>query len=292
MKSIRIILALMLLVCVNSAYAQRAKIKTIKGEYTYTVPSNVSMDEAVHTAIERAKIEALEKEYGTVMSQSISTVMHSSNGRSDSDMLLMAQSQVKGEWLETIGEPEVERSFEQDMLIIHVKITGRARELKSHKLDLQTKILRNTTELVGESNQFTDGDKFYLYLRSPLSGYLAVYMEEDATQQVYCLLPYLHSNNATEKIEANKDYIFFKKQGGMDTITDEYELCTEGSVDYETIYIVFSPNPFYRANAQVSDDRTVPMQLSHQNFMAWLMKNEAEDKDFLVVRKHIEVRKK
>lgn len=290
MKSIRIILMLVLVASANLALAQ--KIKTIKGEYTYYAPSNVSLDEAKHTAVEKAKIEALSKEFGSIVSQSTSTVMQTSNGKSNSQMLTLAESQVKGEWIETVGDPEIKVSFEQDMLVINVKITGKARELKQHKLDLQVKILRNTTDLVGESDVFTDEDRFYIYFRSPLSGYVAVYMEEDATQMVSCLLPYMHSNEGAHKVEANTDYVFFKKESGFDTITDEYNLYTDKGVEYETIYVVFSPNPFYKANANVSQDKSVPMQLKHQEFMEWLMKNEVEDKDLIVTRKHIEIRKK
>lgn len=290
MKSIRIILMLVLFVSANVAHAQ--KIKTIKGEYTYYAPSNVSLDEAKHTAVEKAKIEALAKEFGTIVSQSTSTVMQSANGKSSSQMLTLAESQVKGEWIETVGNPEIKVSFEQDMLVINVKVTGKARELKQHTLDLQVKVLRNTVDLVGESSVFTDEDRFYIYFRSPLAGYVAIYMEEDATQMVSCLLPYMHSNEGSHKVEANTDYVFFKKESGFDTITDEYNLFTDKSVDYETIYIIFSPNPFYKANANASQDISAPMQLSHQSFMEWLMRNEVQDKDLTVTRKHIEIRKK
>lgn len=274
----------------RTGFAQ--KIVTVTGEEVYYAPSNVSLDEARHTAIERAKIKALAEKFGTIVSQSTSTVMKSSNGQTDSRMLTMGGSQVKGEWVETVGEPEVNITYEQGMLVISVKVTGRAREMKPNDLDLQVKILRNSLDHRAESEEFADGDTFYMYFRSPLAGYVTIYMEEESNQVVSCLLPYISSNEPSVKVEANTDYTFFYPKDVYDVVTDQYILYSNHSIDYETIYLVFSPNRFYKANAQAAQTPGVPLQLSHDDFMKWLLQNEARDKDMTVVRKNIMVRKK
>lgn len=275
---------------VRTGFAQ--KIVTVTGEEVYYAPSNVSLDEARHTAIERAKIKALAEKFGTIVSQSTSTVMKSSNGQTDSRMLTMGGSQVKGEWIETVGEPEVNITYEQGMLVISVKVTGRAREMKPNDLDLQVKVLRNSLDHRAESEEFADGDTFYMYFRSPLAGYVTIYMEEESNQVVSCLLPYISSNEPSVKVEANTDYTFFYPKDAYDVATDQYILYSNHSIDYETIYLVFSPNRFYKANAQAAQTPGVPLQLSHEDFMKWLLQNEARDKDMTVVRKNIMVKKK
>lgn len=274
----------------RTGFAQ--KIVTVTGEEVYYAPSNVSLDEARHTAIERAKIKALAEKFGTIVSQSTSTVMKSSNGQTDSRMLTMGGSQVKGEWIETVGEPEVNITYEQGMLVISVKVTGRAREMKPNDLDLQVKVLRNSLDHRAESEEFADGDTFYMYFRSPLAGYVTIYMEEESNQVVSCLLPYISSNEPSVKVEANTDYTFFYPKDAYDVATDQYILYSNHSIDYETIYLVFSPNRFYKANAQAAQTPGVPLQLSHEDFMKWLLQNEARDKDMTVVRKNIMVKKK
>lgn len=268
------------------------KIVTVHGEDTYYAPSNISLDEAKHTVLERAKLKALEAEFGTLVSQSTSTVSQSNNGQTDFRMLTMGGSQVKGEWVETVGEPEYDIKFEQGMFVVSVKVTGKARELKKNNIDLQVKVLKNSTDLREESDQFTDGDTFYMYFRSPISGYLTIYMEDEANQMVSCLLPYLASNEGSVKVEANQDYIFFAPKDSYDRITDQYILYSSHSVDYETIFVVFSPNQFYKANAQMSQTPDVPLQLSHDEFMSWLMRNDTNDKDMNVVRKNILIKRK
>ena len=45
------------------------RVKSIKGEYTYHVPENVTLDIAKQTALQRAKIQALADEFGTIVMQ-------------------------------------------------------------------------------------------------------------------------------------------------------------------------------------------------------------------------------
>lgn len=290
MKYLKFIVLIIFLGLQQQLFAQ--KLVKVIGEDTYVAPSNVSLDEAKHTALERAKIKALADEFGTIVSQSRSTVMEVANGSTDTRMTTLAGSQVKGEWIETIGEPEYKITYENNMLVVSVKVEGKARELKQHKLDLQTKVLKNSTDLRAESYEFTDGDNFYIYFRSPVSGYLTIYMEEESTQQVFCLLPYMSSTEGAVKIEQNKDYIFFKPLDAYDRITDTYILYSNHSIDYETIYIVFSPNTFYKANAKIAQTSNTPLQLSHDDFMRWLIENETTDRDLTVVRKNIMIKKK
>lgn len=50
------------------ALAQR--IEKVHIEYTYHAPENISLEEAKRIALERAKIQAIADEFGTIVSQS------------------------------------------------------------------------------------------------------------------------------------------------------------------------------------------------------------------------------
>lgn len=73
------------------------KIKTVDGEYTYIVPENINLDKAKHIALERLKIQLIEEEFGTTVSQANSTLVKNSNGKSDIDFISIGGSEVKGE---------------------------------------------------------------------------------------------------------------------------------------------------------------------------------------------------
>ena len=150
------------------------KIKTVEGEYMYHAPENVTIEQAKRTAVERAKIQALADEFGTIVSQSSTTSIANINGQSSTNVLVLSGSDVKGEWIEDLGEPKVQVNYEGDMLVVTAKVKGKAREILSAGVDFTSKILRNGKEDKFESDDFKNGDDLYLAFQTPAKGYLAV----------------------------------------------------------------------------------------------------------------------
>ena len=126
---VRALFIFSLLLSSLTVFAQ--KMKTVEGEYTYHAPENVTMEQAKRTALDRAMIQALADEFGTIVSQSNATRVENKNGQTDIDFLSIGGSEVKGEWIETIGEPQYNIRYEGDMLIVSVKVKGKAREIVS-----------------------------------------------------------------------------------------------------------------------------------------------------------------
>lgn len=254
------------------------KIEKVHGEYTYHVPDNISLEEGKRTALERAKIQAIADAFGTLVSQNNSSIVKNENGKSSVDFLSIGGSDVKGEWIETIGEPMFDIFYESNMLTIKVSIDGKAREIKNAAIDFEAKLLRNGTEEKYESNEFRNGDDLYLYFKSPINGYLAVYLLDENTQQVFCLLPYKSSGEPAYKIIHDKPYVFFSCQKAEDNPSevDEYTMTCEHSMEQNTICIVFSPNMFAKAFAE-DGNAGLPRQLSLKEFQKWLGKCKAND---------------
>lgn len=98
-----LLLAVIVPFMVGSLHAQ--EIRTVNAAYTYYVPETVSLTEAKHTALQRAKIQAIADEFGTAVSQVNATRVMNSSGNSSIDFMSVGNSDVKGEWIETIGEP-------------------------------------------------------------------------------------------------------------------------------------------------------------------------------------------
>lgn len=254
------------------------KIEKVHGEYTYHVPDNVSLEEGKRIALERTKIQALADAFGTLVSQNNSTIVKNENGKSSVDFLSIGGSDVKGEWIETIGDPKFDIFYESNMLTIKVSIDGKAREIKNAAIDLEAKLLRNGTEEKHESDEFRKGDDLYLYFKSPINGYLAVYLLDENTQQVFCLLPYKSSGEPAYKIIHDKPYVFFSchKAEENPSEVDEYTMTCEHSMEQNTIYIVFSPNMFAKAFAE-DGSIGLPRQLPLKEFLKWLGKCKAKD---------------
>ena len=276
-----------LLTLTSTVFAQ--KMKTVEGEYTYHAPENVTVEQARRTALDRAMIQALADEFGTIVSQSNATRVENRNGHSDIDFLSIGGSEVKGEWIETIGEPIYNIRYEGDMLIVTCKVKGKAREIISAGIDFQARILRNGTGDKFESDQFRSGDDLYLSFTSPLSGYLAVYLV-DADGQAFCLLPYRNQTDGIYPIEANRRYLFFNmKEASQNerSYVDEYVMTCERSSEQNQIYVIFSPNQFAKAVDNQSN-ANLPRELKFEDFQKWLVKCRKHDKEmnlrtFLIV---------
>ena len=276
--------------CLLSLCLQAQKMKNVHGEYVYHAPENVTLEDAKRTALERAKIQALADAFGTLVSQSNSTIVRNIDGVSSSDFLSLGGSEVKGEWIETVGEPEFDISFAEGMLIVRVSVTGRAREIVSSKIDFEAKLLRNGTEPKFESNEFRNGDDLYLYFKSPVDGYLAVYLLDETTMQVYCLLPYRNSGEGSVKIKHDVPYVFFstEKANGDKAKVDEYVMTCDGKYETNVIYVIFSTNPFVKTNLNISAQGL--NNTNYEDFNDWLVKSRNIDNDFQIQKNIIEIR--
>lgn len=117
------------------------------------------------------------------------------------------------------------------------------------------------------------------------------------------LLPYTNSHEISYKIKADKEYLFFsrKKLNENDdaNIVDEYLLYAGKPVEYNRVYIIFSPNEFVHPKDGKSGTVSaggvklnLPRSLSFNDMQEWLLKNRSRDKQMQVIRKEIVIRKK
>lgn len=267
------------------------KVKTVEGEYTYHAPENVSLQEARNTALYRAQIQALADVFGTLVSQSNITQVENANGTSNTSFLSLGSSDVKGEWIETIGTPEYQVSYDQDMLVVTCRVKGKAREVLSANIEYRAKILKNGTEDRFESDQFLSGDALYFSFQSPVKGFLAVYLV-DADEHAYCILPYRDQQTGVYPIKANQRYLFFEMKNAPESdrsFVDEYYMTCSHTSEQNQIYVIFSPNQFVKAmDAGVND--SLPRELKYEDFQKWLAKCRLRDKDMQLTKQIITIK--
>lgn len=255
------------------------QIKTVENTYVYRAPENVSIEHAKRIALERSQVEVIANTFGTNISQQNSTLICNNNGKSNIDFISISSSDVQGEWIETIGEPHYDISFEQGMLIVSCRIKGVIREIVSAAIDIKAKVLRNGTEDRFESSEFRSGDDMYLSFQSPVDGYLAVYLIDD-NGDAFCLLPYRKQTNGIQRVSANTPYVFFSEKDASlseRTLVDEYTLTCEHGVENNQIYVIFSPNPFVKANDN-NIGELLPREIDGKSFQSWLANIRRKDK--------------
>lgn len=264
----RTIVSLFFLILTLQLSAQ--DLKRVKGEYIYHAPGDVTLEQAKQTALQRAKVQALADAFGTVVTQSNATRVENASGRSETSMIALGGSEVKGEWIETIGEPTYSISYEQEMLVVKCTVAGKAREITSDKPVFEAHVLRNGTETRFESDVFRSGDDLYLQFRSPVDGWLNVYLD-DGQGNVAAMLPYRAQGFGATEIKGNKDYLFFSRQDAATGDADEYTMTCNGTMELNQVVLVFSENPFTKVSSSdgITDTRS---------FLTWLAKLKAHDK--------------
>ena len=267
------------------------KLKTVEGSYTYHAPDNVTLEQAKRTALERAQIEALANTFGTNITQHNSTHVSNRNGKSDVNFLSISSSDVKGEWIETIGEPNYNISYEQQMLVVTCNVRGQAREIVSAGVDLKVKVLRNGTDDKFESSEFRSGDDMYLSFQSPIDGYVAVYLiDEDGN--AFCLLPYRKQSDGIYKVKAGTRYVFFSETmapTSEKSIVDEYNLTCENAQETNQIYILFSSDKFVKALDE-DNGEDIPRDLSSELFQKWYSKQKTINSNLVLINKLLTIK--
>ena len=268
-------------------FTQRSKIKTESGTAQIKLEKNMTKDEAKKQVEELAKINAIENAFNTYVEQESKLTVNSGK----SDFRIIGSTKVKGEWIETL-----DKKFTEDIkdekgangiektLWITCKIKGRIKEaIPKANVEFSTLSCPN---LNCRSTTFTSGEQLYLEFKSPLDGYLSVYLDDGNT--VNRLLPYTSAQNSSSvNVMADKEYFFFVKGENEAELgkPDEVELYTLRKQENNTLFIIFSEKnyakPILNQQKVTENGYLIPKTLSKAKFEEWLSDNRATLDDFL-----------
>ena len=267
------------------------KTLTVDAEYTYRAPEDVSLSQAKKNALERAKLQAIADAFGTIVSESNTIRMSNKNGRSDVDFLSIGGSDVKGEWIETIGDPQYQVEYDGETLVVTARCKGRIREIVANEVDFSVKTLRNGTDDRSESDSFFSGDNFYVSFTSPVAGYVAIYLV-DVGNMACCLLPYQAQQEGIYSVKANQRYVFFNVDEALPVekpIVDLYKMTTLFPVEQNQVYVIFSTQPFVKAVDAAGKGQL--RELKGEDFQKWLAKCRKRDTNMSVKMIPIAIKK-
>lgn len=269
------------------ATAQRTAKVTGKYQYIVTDNDNITLKQAKINAIDHAKAEALKEEFGTmVASDYMSSERQGSNDDVSSFYVMDTSSSVKGEWLGDDKEPVVTIETDGKDIIFTAEVWGSAREIVRANTDLKWEVTKDINGKKVGAEQFNTGERFFMNFKSPIDGYVAVYLitGDDDTA---CLLPYRKDTSGRVQVKGGREYTFFDKT--VDPNATYYKLSTNQPQEMNQLVVVFSPNPFSK-DVNVSSDSRKPNYLSQKDFAKWLLKNQRADKDMVVNRKWVTIK--
>lgn len=274
-----------------SASAQKP-IK-VKATYTYHANRNETPADAERKALLRAQIKAIEETFGLNVSETASSIL--STQFDENFFSSYSSSSVKGEWIETIGEPVFEYEFDDRIPVITCTIEGYVKEITGVRTEFEVKTLKNSPNLKFMSNEFNDGDEMYLYFKSPTGGYLSIFLLCNDDDSALCLLPYRASKEGAFSVDADKEYILFSKDKAFSDseLVDEYKLTSDRQIEFDELVIIFSPKKFNKVSLSLNEeDLTAIKETTIGKFNKWLANLQSKYNDITLNKIPIKISRK
>ena len=298
MKHSIIIVSVALFFCTQALWAQ--KVETVDAHATLIAPPTMTPKEARFQVILKAQIDAVAKRFGTIVSDENMSFVREKDAASSSDFFSLQEGDVRGIWLETIGDTlwSTPKHLADESVYYEVRMKGKIMEIKNAPIALEMKLLFNGTDPVKNEIRdysFQDGDEMYLYFKAPVDGYLAVYIVDyDDNMTTQRILPYPGEPGGIHKVVADTDYILFSKDKAEPSVKPLVRGCvmrSRTSHDFNQFFVIFSPNPFTKAADQTIDE-DLPSVIDFRDFQKWLSKNRRRDLQMWVEKIFVDIIKK
>lgn len=272
----------MLLPAWNFIFGQ--KIRNASGEATFRLEEHMSKDELRDKLREQAIIQAIENTYGSTVMQKTEIKIQDGHTRFNID----GSTLVRGEWLKTTKEKyseelrEVKTSSGNRMeLWINCKIGGKVREIISSPVVVDFSS-GNCPDKKCSTSVFKNGESMYLFFKTPVDGYLSVFVVEN--EQAFRILPYQQMTSVyvhAVPVVGNKDYVFFSNYRSHDYfpdfsyyLADELLMFTDRNEEDLKLYVIFSTETFHTALLdEEKGTEGIPKSLSLDSFTDWLENN-------------------
>lgn len=299
------LLSVLIVLSLGLQYAEadnKGKVVTVEATYSLEIPPYMSYDQACREGIVKAKNQAIDSVFYSVLSGFDEVTVKNTNANSEVSLLSIHRSQVKGVWLGDLAKPQFKRVLADDGRdFLYVTVKGKVRELKSAGIQFEALPLRVKPDLKLQTNTFKNGDDFFLYFRSPVNGFLTVFLFDTNLNEVCYMLPYQSSGEGYYAITHDVQYTFFStdKAKPDDGEIDEFVMtCSDGNKEeYDELYVVFSPNKYVKKPStlekkQLGNDLILPDRMDYEGFNKWLTEYQQIDEDMQIARIPIRVSKK
>ena len=280
----------------NQLSAQKSKIKTTEGMAQIRLEQNMTKEEAYRKVEQLAIIDAITNAFGTYVGQESNLTVESGK----SSFNIIGTTKVKGDWIETLNakinegfrEIKTENGRQQELWIT-CTIKGKAKEA-TPKADIEVYTL-SYPNVASKSTTFKSGDSMYLYFKSPVDGFLSIYLDDG--KNIFKIFPYQDMDSEScLKVIADREYILFskaKEHNYFGNSVDELELFTPLKSELDKLHILFSEKKYFKPRLtdsnKLESGYIVPKSSSRQQTANWLAETKATIEDFIDYHIYVEI---
>jgi hypothetical protein len=278
-------------------------IVKVRGEYTMKQEDNMTRLETLEQVELQAMIHAIDSAFGRVVEQE-SDIRLKDNKVSYN---IIGSTRVKADWIRTIKKTFDISCYPDDVdgqpnaeIWITCRIEGEARKtLPRPDLEVET---RNCPDPSCATCVFQYGDFLYVSFRSPVNGFLSIFIEAGDT--TYRLFPYSSMGaQSYHSVEGDMEYLLFSDDKKYDYFpgypADILEMRTTSESEVDIIYIVFSENeaekyfkPSLSAIKAIENDYRMPRSMKTEDFTEWLYETRKSTNDFFWERFQVTIENK
>ncbi len=293
-------LFLLFVLAVISLQLNAQKIITTTGTAQVKVEGNITEDETYEIVEQLAKIDAIQKEFGTYTEQQMDMTIK--DGMTSYHTI--GTTKVKGDWIETTNI-KFSENIKKDKTELGIRSTkyvtceikGKVRK-SMPRASLQYEIL-NRPDLLSRTHSFYHDEQLYVFFKSPVKGLFSIFLEDD--EAVYRLLPYVNMSDDYQSgvpIKSDTDYLFFSPNNNAfpgNSVDEQQLLSLNADIEYNYIYIVFSEDKYIKPmleNSKVVNERIIPKQLTKKRFQQWLANNRASSESFQDIKIKVSIEQK
>lgn len=275
------IIGALLLFIAAPSFAQRTE--NVHGVFTYTVGEDetFSLAEMRHKCIVGAQNEAIKEKFNENIKANTNMVDMDISGEAISRFVEEIEAYSAAEWLGDSKPSVFKADYAADRLTFTAEVWGEAREITQPSVDLRWSILCGGTTDSYQSKKFNNRDRIYIKFKSPVSGYLAIYVLDFSNKKASCWLPYRSNTSGRFEVMAGQEYVLFDRD--FDVNATPYRMVTDKPLELNNVVLIFSPNPFTKCNDDAGDFRHAN-SVDIDDFEKWLRKTRKRDNDMVVDR--------
>ncbi len=275
------------------------------------IERNMTEAEALRKCLELARIDAIRSAFGDVIMQGNSTFIENKNSNhkveSQSVFNFYSDTYVNGEWIEDANPPTIDKLIRDNETWLNVSVKCRVRELKASVVNFKAKPT-SCPDVKCSTSEFNEGQDFFLYFKSPVDGFLAVYLDVPYEGKTYRILPYKqYATEGNVVVKADEEYVFFSKnpsQKGRSSYVDEMILALSqtGIAETNKIFILFSPKeeigkPMLSNTIEneiqkqlVRGGFELPSHLPSEEFQKWLQQIRSRNRQIEFLATYINIK--
>ena len=264
------------------------RVAEVSATYTYEVSedANITFGDAKRRCIELAKAAAIKAEVCELVSTGTIDSRMETDNSSSSSFWENTVAQAKGEWLSFLKAPSVNVECRDGKLFFTAEVKGKAREITQSRIDMKWEIMKDGSGKKIASSTFDNNERMYVKFRSPVDGYVAVYMMIIDDDETVCLLPYPRDPDGRFEVKGGRTYLFFDKEENPEAV--HYRMKTKKSQENNIVVLIYSPHPFTKCN-DITGDKLHPSSINTIEFQKWLLRCQREDHDLIVDKKWIKI---